>query len=52
LLSDKTLTPNAAAKATGISSAAVYKAVKARQGKTICPCCGQVVREGFAVKVK
>lgn len=50
LLSDPAMTPHGAAKALGISPAAVYRAIKARQGKTFCPCCGQALREGFVVK--
>jgi DNA-binding phage protein len=38
------------AKDLGISQAAIYAAMKRRTGKEVCPCCGQVVREGFAVK--
>jgi len=44
------MTPRAAALEVGISPAAVYQAIKAREGKNICPCCGQVVREGFELK--
>lgn len=40
----------AVARDLGISVAAIYAAKKRRDGKTICPCCGQVVREGFEVK--
>jgi hypothetical protein len=40
---------SAIAKDLGISTAAIYAALKRREGKTICPCCGQVVRKGFKV---
>lgn len=52
LLSNPEITPHGAALSLGISPAAVYRAIKARQGKTLCPCCGQVVRDGFTVKTK
>jgi len=38
------------AKDLGISSAAIYAALKRRKDKPICPCCGQVVRKGFKVR--
>lgn len=41
--------PYAVAKMFGITPGAVYKARKRREGKVICPCCGQTVREGFVV---
>jgi hypothetical protein len=34
----------------GISTTAIYAAQRRRAGKPICPCCGQVVRDGFSVK--
>jgi hypothetical protein len=43
------VTPYAAAKMYGITRTAVYRALARRAGKTICPCCNQVVREGFVV---
>lgn len=43
-------TPYAVAKKYGITPGAVYKARKRREGKVICPCCGQVVREGFVIE--
>lgn len=44
------VTPFAAAKQLGIHPSAVYRALIRVEEKTICPCCGQVVREGFIVK--
>lgn len=41
-----------ASRALGISTTAVYAAMRRREGKTICPCCGQVVRDGFSTKKK
>ena len=43
-------TPYAVAKQFGISASAIYRARKRRAGKIICPCCGQVVREGFVIE--
>ena len=43
------LNPNTAAKQLGIHPSAVYRALTRATNKPICPCCGQVVREGFAV---
>lgn len=44
ILSDHSISPHAAALQVGISPAAVYRAIKARQGKNVCPTCGQVIR--------
>lgn len=35
------------ARDLGISTAAIYAAMKRRDGKNVCPCCNQVVRDGF-----
>lgn len=43
------LTPFAAAKEAGINASAVYRALARQQTKPLCPCCGQVVRDGFSV---
>jgi hypothetical protein len=43
------LTPFAAAKQVGVHASAVYRALDRQQQKDLCPCCGQVVREGFEV---
>jgi len=48
-LIQKGMAPYAAAQQVGISASAVYRALERRQDKELCPCCGQVVREGFAV---
>jgi DNA-binding CsgD family transcriptional regulator len=32
-----------------ISESAIYAQIKREQGKTRCPCCGQVVREGYKI---
>ena len=46
---DAGATPYAAAKAQGVSTSAVYRAMRRREERNLCPCCGQVVREGFEV---
>lgn len=43
------VTPYAAAQQAGVSPSVVYVAIKRQQDKTLCPCCGQVVREGFQI---
>lgn len=48
-LIEKGMTPYAAAQEVGISPSTVYRALGRRQDKTVCPCCGQVVREGFEI---
>ncbi len=45
----------AAAREAGIAAPTLHAAIKRRKaqeatGKMRCPCCGQVVREGFTVK--
>lgn len=47
LVETKGLTPHAAAKQLGLSASAVYRALDRVQERTICPCCRQVVRDGF-----
>jgi predicted transcriptional regulator len=43
------MTAYEAASKVGVGNAAVYQALRRTKGKTLCPCCGQVVREGFEV---
>lgn len=43
------MTPYEAAAQVGVGNAAVYQAIRRTKGKELCPCCGQVVREGFEV---
>ncbi|HLO63287.1 MAG TPA: helix-turn-helix domain-containing protein [Azonexus sp.] len=38
-----------AAQEVGIADATVYIAINRTKGKEVCPCCGQVVREGFEI---
>lgn len=42
-------TKEAALKA-GVADATVRSTLSRRKGRDVCPCCGQVVREGFAIK--
>lgn len=49
LVLDQGLTVYAAAKQVGVNQSAVHRALARREDKDVCPCCGQVVREGFAV---
>ncbi len=49
LILQEGMTPFAAAKQAGVHASAVYRALERQQQKPICPCCGQVVREGFEV---
>lgn len=44
------INPNTAARQLGVHASAVYRALRRAETKPICPCCGQVVREGFEVK--
>ena len=39
----------AAAKQLGIHPSAVHRAIARRADKKLCPCCQQVVREGFQI---
>ncbi len=43
------MTAYEAAATVGVGNAAVYQALRRTKGKTICPCCKQVVREGFEI---
>ena len=36
-------------KQIGINQSAVHRALARRDGKETCPCCSQVLREGFSV---
>lgn len=42
-------TPYSAAKQAGIATSTLYTALKRQEDKELCPCCGQVVREGFSI---
>lgn len=49
LIKEEGLSAYAAAKRLGINPSAVTRALQRREDKAICPCCGQVVREGYDV---
>lgn len=49
LVLDQGMTVYAAAKQIGINQSAVHRALQRREDREICPCCGQVVREGFSI---
>lgn len=49
LVLNQNMTVYAAAKQIGVDQAAVRRALTRREDKDLCPCCGQVVREGFSV---
>lgn len=51
LVLDEGLTVYAAAKAVKVHQSAVHRALNRRGDKEICPCCKQVIREGFDVKI-
>ena len=50
LAADPQLTPHAVARQLGLSPSAVYRALARRQDKVVCPCCRQIVRDGFHLK--
>lgn len=43
------MTAYAAAAQVGVSEQAIYGAMRRTKDRQVCPCCGQVVREGFEV---
>lgn len=43
------MTPYEAAAKVGVGNAAVYQALRRTKDKEVCPCCGQVVRDGFEI---
>lgn len=43
---DAGATPYAAAKEAGISTSAVYRALKRRAEVPLCPCCGRALKAG------
>lgn len=43
------LAPSTAARVTGADDCHVFQALRRRAGREVCPCCGQVVRKGFAL---
>lgn len=49
LVLNEGLTAYAAAKRVGVHQSAVHRAIQRRDDREICPCCQQVVREGFSI---
>ena len=49
LVEQKGYSVNKASKEVGINHAAVFKAIKRRKDKEVCPTCNQIVRKGFSV---
>lgn len=49
LMETEGISASEAARRIGIKSGTVLSAVMRMKGKPICPCCGQVVREGFEI---
>ena len=43
------MTAYAAAQKLGISQSVISRALSRREGKKLCPCCAQVVREGYKI---
>ena len=43
------MTAYAAAAQVGVSEQAIYGAMRRTKDRQKCPCCGQVVRDGFQV---
>lgn len=43
------ITPYEAAKRAGIAPSSVYRAIGRQRDKDVCPCCKQIVREGFDI---
>lgn len=51
LVLNEGLSVYAAAKAVNVHQSAVHRALARRNDKQICPCCGQVLREGYSVRI-
>lgn len=49
LMESENIGASEAARRMGIKAGTVLSAVMRMKGKPICPCCGQVVREGFEI---
>ena len=49
LIEREGISASEAARRVGIKSGTVLSAIMRMKGKELCPCCGQVVREGFEV---
>lgn len=49
LMDSEGISASEAARRVGIAAGTVLSAVMRMKGKNICPCCNQVVREGFEI---
>lgn len=49
LMASEGIGASEAARRVGIKAGTVLSAVMRMKGKDVCPCCGQVVREGFEI---
>ena len=49
LMASEDIGASEAARRVGIKAGTVLSAVMRMKGKDVCPCCGQVVREGFEI---
>jgi DNA-binding CsgD family transcriptional regulator len=49
LMQSEGISASEAARRAGIKAGTVLSAVMRMKGKELCPCCGQVVREGFEI---
>lgn len=49
LMKEEGIGASEAARRVGIKAGTVLSAVMRTKGKELCPCCGQVVREGFEI---
>lgn len=52
LMASEKISASEAARRCGIKAGTVLSAVMRTKGKEQCPCCGQVVREGFEIDHK
>ena len=48
LVQDEGFTAYAAAKRLGINASAVHRALARREGRAVCPCCNQVIKDPTA----
>ena len=49
LMEAEGISASEAARRVGIAAGTVLSAKMRMRGKQICPCCGQIVREGFEI---
>ena len=49
LIQSEGISASEAARRVGIKAGTVLSATMRMRGKEVCPCCGQVVREGFEI---